>query len=51
MFAKMGINKNMDDGLNLEELARVIDFIINTNKNTTIPEIGIKNINNQGLNI
>ncbi len=46
MFEKMGIDKPMDDGLDTIEVAKVIEFLINLPNDVTIPEIGIKNINN-----
>lgn len=46
MFNKMNIQKNMDNGLDTKEVARLIQFIIDTPSNVMIPEIGIKNINN-----
>lgn len=47
MFSKVGIQKNMESALELKELVRVIEFILETDKNINIPEIGIKNIKNQ----
>lgn len=46
MFTKMNINKNMDNGLDTKEVARLVQFLLDTPKNVMIPEIGIKNINN-----
>ncbi len=46
MFNKMNISKNMDNGLDTKEVARLIRFIIDTPKDVMIPEVGIKNINN-----
>lgn len=46
MFKKMNIQKNMDNGLDTKEVARLIEFIINTPSDVMIPEVGIKNINN-----
>lgn len=45
LFKKIGIDKNMDDALNIEEVAKTVKFIISTDKSTLIPEIGMKNIN------
>ena len=42
----MNISKNMDNGLDTKEVARLIRFIIDTPKDVMIPEVGIKNINN-----
>ena len=46
MFNKMNIQKNMDNGVETREVARLIQFIIDTPSNVMIPEVGIKNINN-----
>ncbi len=46
MFNKMNIQKNMDNGVDTKEVARLIQFIIDTPSNVMIPEVGIKNINN-----
>lgn len=46
MFQKMDIQKNMENGLDTREVARLIKFIIDTPSNVMIPEVGIKNINN-----
>lgn len=42
MFKKMGIEKNMDDALNTQEVAKAIEFILTLDANTVIPELGIK---------
>ncbi len=46
MFNKMNIQKNMDNGVDTKEVARLIQFIIDTPSDVVIPEVGIKNINN-----
>lgn len=46
MFSRMNIEKNMANGLDTKEVARLIKFIIDTPSNVMIPEVGIKNINN-----
>lgn len=46
MFNKMNIQKNMDNGIDTKEVARLIEFIIDTPSDVMIPEVGIKNINN-----
>ena len=46
MFKKMNIQKNMDNGLDTKEVARLIKFIIDTPSDVMIPEVGIKNIYN-----
>ena len=46
MFSKMNITKNMTNGLDTKQVARLIQFIIDTPSDVMIPEVGIKNINN-----
>ena len=46
MFNKMNITKNMANGLDTKEVYRLVQFIIDTQNNVMIPEVGIKNINN-----
>lgn len=46
MFNKMNIQRNMENGLDTKEVARLIKFVIDTPNNVMIPEVGIKNINN-----
>ena len=46
MFNKMNIQKNMENGIDTKEVARLIKFIIDTPSDVMIPEVGIKNINN-----
>ena len=46
MFNKMNISKNMANGLDTKDVARLIQFIIDTPSSVMIPEGGIKNINN-----
>lgn len=46
MFNKMNIQKNMLNGIDTKEVARLIQFIIDTSSDVMIPEVGIKNINN-----
>ena len=46
MFKKMNIEKNMENGVDTKEVARLIRFIIETPTDVMIPEVGIKNINN-----
>lgn len=46
MFNKLNIQKNMNNGINTKEVARLIQFIIDTPSDVMIPEVGIKNINN-----
>lgn len=46
MFKKMNIEKNMANGVDTKEVARLIEFIVDTPSDVMIPEVGIKNINN-----
>jgi short-subunit dehydrogenase len=46
MFKKMGIEKPMDDALDPKEVATTIRFLLSLDKNTVIPGLGIKNIQN-----
>lgn len=46
MFNKLNITKNMENGLDTKEVARLIQFVIDTPSDVMIPEVGIKNINN-----
>ena len=46
MFKKLNIEKNMNNGVDTKEVARLIQFIIDTPSDVMIPEVGIKNINN-----
>lgn len=46
MFNKLNIEKNMANGIDTREVARLIQFIIDTPSDVMIPEVGIKNINN-----
>lgn len=46
MFKKLNIEKNMANGVDTKEVARLISFIIDTPSDVMIPEVGIKNINN-----
>jgi len=46
MFSKMNIDKDMSRGLDTKEVARLVQFLIDTPADVTIPEIGIKNIYN-----
>lgn len=44
MFAKMGIEKDMSKGLDTEEVARTVEFILDSKKPTVFMEIGLKNM-------
>ena len=46
MFSRMNIEKNMANGLDTKQVARLIQFIMDTPSDVMIPEVGIKNINN-----
>jgi short-subunit dehydrogenase len=45
LFEKVGIHKGMDDAVEPDSVARVIEFILSFENNVVFPEIGIKNIN------
>jgi short-subunit dehydrogenase len=45
LFEKAGIHKKMDDAINPESVAKVIDFILSFENSVVFPEVGIKNIN------
>lgn len=46
MFSKMGIDKDMSKGLDTEDVAKTIEFILSFDKPTLFPEIGIKHLEN-----
>lgn len=46
LFEKAGVKKDMSNGLNPAEIARVVEFLLSFPPTTIFPEIGIKNINN-----
>ena len=46
MFSRMNIEKNMANGLDTKQVARLIQCIMDTPSDVMIPEVGIKNINN-----
>lgn len=46
IFQKVNVTKNMANGLDTNEVARVVRFLIDTPKDVLIPEVGIKHINN-----
>ena len=46
MFEKMGIKKDMSNGLEPEEVAKTVEFILSAGGNTVFPEIGIKYVDN-----
>lgn len=46
MFNKLNIPKNIGHRIDTKEIARLIKFIVDTPDDVTIPEVGIKNINN-----
>lgn len=46
MFSKMGIEKDMSKGLDTEEVAKTIEFLLSFEKPVMFPEIGIKHIDN-----
>ena len=46
MFSRMNIEKYMANGFDTKQVARLIQFIMDTSSDVMIPEVGIKNINN-----
>jgi short-subunit dehydrogenase len=46
MFAKLDIQKDMSKGLDTEEVAKTIEFLLSFDSTTNFPEIGIKNLAN-----
>jgi len=46
MFKKVGIEKDLSDGLEVEEVAQFISFLLSLKKDTLILDIGLKHINN-----
>lgn len=45
-FEKVGIKKNMNKHMELDEAVRALEFIVDTPEHITIPELGIKLVNN-----
>jgi len=46
MFSKMGIEKDMSKGLDTEDVAKTIEFMLSFDKPTLFSEIGIKHLEN-----
>jgi short-subunit dehydrogenase len=46
MFSKMGIEKDMAKGLDTEDVAKTVEFLLTFDTSTIFPEIGIKHIDN-----
>ena len=46
MFSKMGIKKDMSKGLEPDEVAKTIEFLLSFEKPIMFPEIGMKHIDN-----
>ena len=46
MFSKANNDRDLNNGIDTLEVARVVRFVIDSPKDVFIPEIGIKNINN-----
>jgi 3-oxoacyl-[acyl-carrier protein] reductase len=46
MFEKMGITKDMQDGLDPKYVAQTVDFLLQLPQVVVIPEIGIKHLDN-----
>jgi len=44
MFKKLGIEKDMSDGLDTKHVATAIDFVLSLPPDTLVPEIGIKHL-------
>ena len=44
LFKKAGIDKNLEKGINTEDIARVVEFILTFDNEVTFPELGIKHI-------
>lgn len=44
MFAKAGVAKEMDNAVSPVEVAKAVEFLVNTTDDVLIPEIGIKNV-------
>lgn len=44
MFAKMGIQKDMSKGLDTDEVAKTVEFILSFKKPTVFMEVGLKNM-------
>jgi NADP-dependent 3-hydroxy acid dehydrogenase YdfG len=45
IFQKVGIEKDTTNGLEVDEVAKIVEFIISFDSPLTFPEIGFKNIN------
>lgn len=46
IFEKIGIHKDMTDGLDPKNVARTIEFLLTFDNTVVFPEVGIKNIKN-----
>lgn len=46
MFEKVGLKRNMDNAIKLDDMLNVIDFLIKLPKDIVVPEISVKHINN-----
>jgi short-subunit dehydrogenase len=44
LFSKAGVEKNMDDALDTDEVAKAVEFILGLESTTLLPEVGIKNL-------
>ncbi len=47
LFEKQGESRNLKNALELSEVATLVEYVINLSPDTLLPDIGIKNINNQ----
>lgn len=46
MFSKMGVEKDMANGVQTDEVLKAVEFLLSLDEDTMIPELGIKHINN-----
>lgn len=46
LFSKAGVEKDMTNALDPKEVAKVVEFIVETDPKVSLPEVGVKNINN-----
>lgn len=47
LFEKQGESRNLKNALELSEVATLVEYVINLSTDTLLPDISIKNINNQ----
>jgi len=51
LFEKKGVQRDLTHSLNLVEVAKLVEYVINLSPDTHIPEIGIKNLLNTDKNM